>query len=92
MIKLIYHQTRARATPTWSHQPDADIAGLLRAENMADPALQPAVESVWNWLRSGSSSSGGEGEQLDAETAKALGEVLMQEQRDGDEVIRVNVK
>ena len=90
MIKLIYHQTRARAAPTWSHQPDADIAGLLRAENMADPALQPAVESVWNWLRSGSSASGGEGERLDAETAEALGAVLMQKQKDGDELIRVN--
>ena len=90
MIKLIYHQTRARAAPTWSHQPDADIAGLLRAENMADAALQPAVESVWNWLRSGSSASGGEGERLDAETAEALGAVLMQKQKDGDELIRVN--
>ena len=90
MIKLIYHQTRARSSPTWRHQPDADIAGLLRAENMADPALQPAVESVWNWLRSGSSASGAESERLDAETAEALGEVLMQEQRDGDEIVRVN--
>ena len=97
MIKLIFNRTRAPSTPTWSHRPNTDVMEMLRADNSTDPALFPAVTSVWNWLRCGSSSArdvaaGGVGlssQEVVEEPVAALKDIMMEQQRDGDEALRV---
>ncbi len=91
MIKLIFHRTRAPSKPTWLHQPSSKITDMLHGSNLADPTLFPAIESVWSWLCCGSSGRRAETgcDGLDEETVAALGSMMMEEQRNGDEAVRV---